>query len=669
MSLNPSSLSSNCQNPSAGKSISGIISVLLLCWLGFSSLSLQAQPGGLKKYYSTNKSAIRDFEDGRKQYDSRQDVKAIKLMESAIQKDSNFIDAWMVLAQIYMDGRAYQDALNCFRKVVTIDPKYLMGVNLVTGDLEFRFGNYEKAQLDYERYLSLNTTASDDTKKEVQAKLKNCAFAINAIKHPVPFTPINLGPGINTDEAEYFPSFTVDQQEIIFTRDVKDTRAMEGHQEDFFISRLKDTTWITARNAGSPLNSALNEGGPSISADGRVLFFTACERPDGHGSCDIYLSQRLPDGNWSKPMNIGPPINTRNWETQPSFSSDGKTLYFIRGTYSQDRSRIADIYMSTFQADMTWSNPVRLSDTINTSGTEESVFIHPDNQTLYFSSSGHPGMGGLDIFMSRRQENGSWGVPVNLGYPINTADDENSLVVSADGKFAYFASGRRGGKGDLDLYRFNLYPEVQPLLVSYVKARVSDAVTGLPLAAQFEIIDVATGKIIVANTTDKRKGEFMACLPAGKNYMLNVNKETYLFYSDYFECKEAKDKQNAYELNIKLQQPKPGEKVVLRNIFFETNKFDLKNESFIELNKLVAFLKSQGSLKIEVSGHTDSKGDKKANQVLSENRAKAVMDYLLAKGIPADRITYKGFGDLKPIASNDTDEGRAQNRRTEFTIR
>ena len=340
----------------------------------------------------------------------------------------------------------------------------------------------------------------------------------------------------------------------------------------------------------------------------------------------------------------------------------------IRGTYTRDRSKLYDIFSSTFQADMTWSNPTPLSDTINSKGIEESVFIHPDNQTLYFSSDGHTGMGGLDIFVSRRQENGRWGAPKNLGYPINTADDDNSLVVSADGKRAYFSSNRQGGFGNLDLYRFDLYKEIQPALVSYVKARVVDAVTGNPLSAQFEIIDVETGKIMVSNTTDKKRGEFLACLPAGKNYMLNVNKETYMFYSDYFECKTANEKQNAFDLLIKLQQPKAGEKMVLKNIFFDVNQFTLKTESSSELNKLVSFLKSQGTLRIEISGHTDNTGDKKANVILSEQRAKAVVNFLIEKGIPTARMTYKGYGDSKPVGTNDTDEGKAKNRRTEFSI-
>lgn len=637
-----------------------MLSLLLL------SISAIGQTGN--KYKSANKSAIRDFEDGRKHYDSRQDAKAIKLFESAIAKDSGFVDAYAILANIYLESRDFASALEYLELAIKADAAWIPVLNKLAGEICFRMGMYDKARQNFIRYKEVIKSPSADQISTVDRLIASCDFALEAVKRPVPFSPVNLGSGVNTAEAEYYPSFTVDQREIIFTRDIKDSRAMAGHQEDFYISMLKDTIWQPAKNAGMPLNSGLNEGAPSISADGRILFFTACERPDGKGSCDIYLSQRLNDGTWSKPINLGAPINTEAWESQPSFSSDGKTLYFVRGGYDRDRNRQYDIYMSIFQMDMTWSSPVKLGENINTVLQEESVFIHPDNQTIYFSSTGHTGMGGLDIFLSRRQENGEWGKPVNLGYPINTAADENSLVVSADGKKAYFASDRKGGFGRLDLYSFDLYQDVQPALTSYVKAIVTDAATGNPLAAQFEVVDLSTGKVVLSNTTDKRKGEFLACLPAGRNYMLNVNKESYLFYSDYFELKNANTRQNAFLLNIKLQQPKPGEKVVLRNIFFDVNKSDLKPESTPELTRLVALLKNQPTLKIEISGHTDSSGDKKANQLLSENRAKSVKDFLVQNGIQADRITYKGYGDARPVASNESEEGRAQNRRTEFTI-
>ncbi len=620
------------------------------------------------KYSTTSKGAIREFEEGIKYYDSKNSEKALAAFEKAISKDSSFIEAHMLKGDVLAEMQKFPEAVASYLRAVRINPVFFPKNLYQLGKLEFKIARYADAKSHLLQFLSLSKGAPEEMIEKSKSIVRSCDFAIIAMRNPVPFDPVNLGAAINTDAGEYYPSFTVDQNEVIFTRDVKDSRSYAGHQEDFYISRLKDTVWQMARNAGAPLNSANNEGAPSISSDGRILFYTACDREGGQGSCDIYLSQRMNDGSWTRPLNLGPPINTGAWETQPSFSSDGKTIYFIRGVYDRNRRMVQDIYSSTFQEDMTWSEPVPLNSLINSPGKEESVFIHPDNQTLYFSSDGLVGMGGLDIYVSRKNAEGEWGEPVNLGYPINTAADENSLVVSADGMTAYFASDRAGGFGDLDLYKFNLYPAVRPLLVSYLKARVIDAVTGMPLAAKFEIIDVESGKVVLSNTTDKKRGEFLACLPSGKNYMLNVNKEGYLFYSDYFECKNATDKQHAFEQIIKLQIPKSGEGVVLKNIFFETSQFALKPESNAELNKLSAFLKANPNLKIEISGHTDSKGDVKANQLLSENRAKSVYDFMVTAGIPAARLTYKGYGDQKPVASNDTETGRALNRRTEFTI-
>ncbi len=622
-----------------------------------------------KQNYSTsNRGAIKSFEDGTAFFDNRQYDAAIRSFETAIMKDPNFIEAYILMAEVYASDRLYVEAIDFYKKGIAINPEFYPNNIYQLASLQFNTGKYEDAILSLESFAKYSQQVSPEKQAQVEQLLRNSKFAIDAIKSPVEFNPVSLGKGVNTKFSEFYPTFTVDQQEIIFTRDITDANAMGGHQEDFYLSKLKDSIWQQSINAGGPLNSSQNEGAPSISADGRILFFTACDRPDGKGSCDIYLTQRMNDGSWSKPLNIGAPINTGAWETQPSFSSDGKTLYFIRGTISRDGGKQQDIWVTSFQKDMTWSEPQMLSDRINTKGKEESVFIHPDNQSLYFSSNGHTGMGGLDIFLSRKQADGSWGNPINLGYPINTYNDENSLVVSADGKQAYFASDRKGGIGGLDLYSFSLHKKAQPLLVSYVKAKVIDAATKEPLSSQFEIIDVESGATIISNSTDKKRGEFMACLPSGKNYMLNVNKEGYLFYSDYFECKTSNERQSAFEVLVSLKKPVAGEKVILKNIFFDVNKADLKSESNYELEKLVSFLKVNNTIKIEISGHTDNTGDKKANLVLSQNRANSVKSFLISKGIPSAQLTSRGYGDTIPVANNDNETGRSKNRRTEFVI-
>lgn len=619
------------------------------------------------EYTTKSKAAIKDYEEAKTLFNANQNLRAVQELQSAIKKDTAFIEAWMMMATVYESMKMPVEAINAYKASFNIKPDFFPYNYYACARLEISTGNYNDALNHFQTYLKFKNP--DRLRRaEVDQYIANCNFAIEAMKHPVPFNPVNIGEGVNTKDPEYYFSFSVDQKKLIFTRDIKDPESMFGHQEDFFMSIYNEGKWQPAIHLDPPLNTSDNEGAPTMSADGRIVFFTACQRQDGKGSCDLYLSGVSDEGKWSKPINIGSPVNTAVWESQPSFSSDGKTLYFSRKVTAKGRQD-SDLFYSVFRDDLTWSNPVSLGDTINTLGNEESMFIHPDNQTLYFSSSGHTGMGGLDIYMSRRNPDGSWGIPVNLGYPINTYENENSLVVSADGKKAYFSSARDKGFGGLDIYVFDLYKEAQPSLTSYVKAKVTDAITGNPLAAKFEIIDVVTGKVMVSNTTDKSRGEFLACLPAGKDYLLNVSKEGYLFHSENFDCSEIKDKQQAFVIDVPLKKITSGASVVLKNIFFDVDKFELKPESFAELGKLITFLNANPTVKIEIGGHTDSTGDKIKNQKLSENRAKSVMDYLLGKGVAATRLTSRGYGDSQPVADNKTEEGRAVNRRTAFIVK
>ncbi|HXC04643.1 MAG TPA: OmpA family protein, partial [Bacteroidia bacterium] len=299
---------------------------------------------------------------------------------------------------------------------------------------------------------------------------------------------------------------------------------------------------------------------------------------------------------------------------------------------------------------------------------EESVFIHPDNMTLYFSSNGHVGMGGLDIYMSKRQPDGDWGEPINLGYPINTYADENSAIIDPAGNLAYLASERTGGYGGLDFYTFELPANVKPEKITYFKGKVYDSVSKKPLEASFELIDLETQKSLYTSISDQGSGEFFMTLPSNKNYMLNVSRPGYLSYSGNFSMKDSTDKSKPFLMDVPLQPIAKDKVEELKNVFFDTDKSSLRSESFAELDKLVAFLNNNKMLTIELRGHTDNVGDKKRNQVLSENRAKAVKDYLVSKGVAKERLTSKGFGDTMPKVPNDSDAHRQQNRRTEYMI-
>lgn len=634
--------------------------------------SCKAQPPG--KYSSTDKKAIKNYEDGKAAYQLNNFETAEKEFLRSVERDPYFVEAWTILGYLYADMGQKQKAVDALKKALEAQPGFYKGGNYFTiATLEMRMGKYEDAKRHYAAYLEMPKKDSNMV-RIASVDILSCDFAINAMKKPVPFNPVNMGPEINTADYEYFPTVTSDDNLFLFTRNIRGSKEdMNSYgQEDFFYSYKKDGKWTPALPVAG-VNTQLNEGAPCLSADGNILFFVACqdaygygEDRKGYGSCDIFYCFRQGE-KWTKPANIGTPVNSKHWETQPSFSSDGRTLYFIRGYMGGDGIKNNDIYMSEVMDDGRWSTPTRLSDKINTPGKEESVFIHPDNQTLYFSSDGHVGMGGLDLYMSKRQPNGEWGEPVNLGYPINTFNDENSLLVSGNGQVAYFASDREGGKGGLDLYYFELDKSLQPERISYMKGKVYDKDTKKPLDAYFELIDLETGKFIVRSYSNPVTGEFLVPLPPNKNYGLNVSKEKYSFFSENFNLIEVPvDK--PYLMDVPLVIPKVDEIISLKNVFFETARFDLKSISTYELDKLVSFLNLNPAIRIEVRGHTDNVGDDKSNLVLSDNRAKSVMNYLISKGIGKDRLTAKGYGETMPVGDNGTPEGRAMNRRTEYKI-
>ncbi len=646
-------------------------SASLLCtlYLVFSTIFLSAQE---RTYSTKSKKAIKAFEMGLKFYEGNKDQEATVYIDKAIQEDDNFIEAHILLADIRFDAKDYEGSLVEFKKVAFINPDFnpVMYYRMALANVKLE--KYEDAYTAIEKF-STYKDVSPEIKKAAIQDYYSIRFAKEAIKNPVPFAPKNLGPEINTENPEYFPSITADNEMLLFTRRLVDKNNPTGFNEDFFYSKKENEKWSIAKNIGLPINTVYNEGAPTISVDGQTIIFTACElfegdygpKRKGLGSCDLFYTF-LNGSKWTNPQNIGGAINSGNWESQPCFSSDGKTLYFVKGIRNQG-NRQQDIYSAILQEDGSWSKATRLSDVINTKGREESVFIHPDGKTLYFASDGHPGFGGLDIFMSKLDENGEWGEPKNIGYPINTSKDENSLLVSSDGKLAYFASDREGGYGNLDLYSFELPQSIRPEIVTYLKGKVYNSKTKAPLEAKFELIDVKNGKTVIQSYSNTGSGDYLVSLPAGKEYALNVSKNGYLFYSENFVLTETKSLE-PFVKDVPLDPIELNGKVILKNIFFETAKFNLKPESTVELNKLFAFLNLNATMKIEISGHTDNVGNKEANKVLSQNRAKAVYDFLITKGITADRMKYVGYGDTQPIASNDDEKGRAQNRRTEFKI-
>jgi outer membrane protein OmpA-like peptidoglycan-associated protein len=626
---------------------------ILLFLLVMLSVNVSAQQ---RRYSTTNEEAIKYYALSNQSLDEHLYDEAIAQLEKAINIDKKFIEAHAQLADVLRMRHMYQPAITHFLKVIELDPEYNRSVYLKIGDCEITSAMYEPALHHLEKYITY-TGITAQNMAYAQKLIADCKFSIQALTHPVAFVPVNMGAEINTAADEYLPVATADESTLIFTRKI-------DNNEDFYKSNKLNNEWQTSVYLSNIINtSAYNEGAQSISQDGKYLFFTGCNRPDGLGRCDIYIAQKKGD-DWAKPFSLSAPVNTSGWEAQPSISADGRTLYFVsnrKGGYGG-----YDIWKSNL-TDKGWGEPENMGPEINTAYDEQSPFIHPDDNTFYFCSNGWPGMGGKDLFISRLGKDGKWAKPENLGYPINSSGDENGLTLTANGSYAFFSSNNLKGFGGYDIYTFELPANLRPNIVTYVKGTVADKKTKAPLEAAIEIIDLQKNIPVYQDYSSEDAGEFLATLSAGKNYGLNISREGYLFYSDNFSLIGLKDKK-AFNLSVQLSPIEVGNKVILKNIFFDTNKFELKAESKAELQKLIEFLQLNKTVRIEISGYTDDVGTHLANVALSEKRANAVYQYLSANGIIVSRLVYKGYGEDQPIMPNTSEENRAQNRRTEFMI-
>lgn len=620
-------------------------------------------PGQQQHVSTKSKIAIDNYNLALRNFSTNQYGRAEQQLLTAINEDTNFIDAYLVLAEVYEDWKKPLNAIEVYHRALPKDEKYYPYGYVRLGNLEYKEGLYENAKSSYSRFLDLEQSNISQIEK-AKIGITRCDYAIELMKHPVEFKPVNLGPRVNSPGDDYWPSLSADEKTLVITRLVRSEEFMKNFQEDFYISHWNDSAWTYMENAGKPLNTGDNEGAQSITGDGRFMVFTACNRGDGLGRCDLYASEKEGE-TWKTPYNLGSPVNTKFRETQPSLTPDGRTLYF-----SSDRpggKGQHDIWVTSIGEDGKWTEPKNLGDTINTDGIEMSPFIHQDNQSLYYSSDGLPGLGGYDLFVSKKDSNGRWQKPVNLGYPINTNRDEIGLIVNSKGDKAYYASDMSDNAGK-DIYEFEMPVQLRPLTVTYMKGKVFDALTYKPLKADFQLIDLETGKMAFNAYSDSVSGEFLVSIPVNRNYMLNVSRKSYLFYSENFALLNVFNSEKPFLKDVPLQPLVAGSTVILKNVFFETDSYLLRDESKIELNKVVKMLKENPSIRIEIGGHTDNTGSAEHNQQLSENRAKSVADFLTASSINASRILWKGYGFNVPVASNDTPEGRAQNRRTEMKI-
>ena len=583
---------------------------------------------------------------------------AISLFKQAIKKAPGFIDAYDALASTYQKKNDLKNAVATYQKILSLKPDHYFSLYEL-GKIYFAKESFDSSEYYYKSFLKVNRT-NDENAKAAEVHLSNISFARQAMANPVDITPINMGPNINSREQEYSPAFAIDEQTMYITRrlgELSNTRP----NEDIFYAEKNGDDWDRIKNLGPPINTIENEGAFSVSSDGHYIFFTSCSRSGGVGQCDIWLTIDK-DGKWSEPMNLQRPVNSKNWESQPSIASNGKVLYF-----TSDRPGGfggTDIWMARF-GNNGWEEPQNLGADINTSKDEQFPFIHSDNTTLYFSSDGHPGMGRSDLFVTHLRPDGTWQTPKNMGYPINTTGYDWNMVVSRDGTTAYYSSDNMpDGKGGLDIYSFQLPEELQAQRVSYVRGTVKDKVTKKPLTANVILTPINGGETM-STYTNRSDGSFLAPLKADIQYALSIDKKGYLYHSEYFDMPNVPSDQ-PFEIEVLLQKIEVGKTVVLSNIFFDTDKYVLRPESKTGLEKLKSYLSENPDIRIEIGGHTDNVGNASHNLTLSQNRAKAVLDYLVKEGIDASRLVSKGYGDTVPVASNDTKEGRAKNRRTEF---
>ena len=623
--------------------------------------------------YTSNKKAIALFNKAIYDAADRKFNEAKNNLLKAIALDNKFLEAHYMFAEINEKQGNKEIAVNHYLKVYEIDENYDDLVYFKIAVFSYRLSEYNQAK----KFMDLFYEKADTIQyvKLSPRRVKTFIdFAYESYNNPVDFEPINMGPNINSKYDEYWASLSIDDKTLVFTRLIPakfnpTNSKKDNFQEDLFVSERDENTneFMPAYPMRSIINTELNEGAQCISGDGKTCVVTCCNRPEGKGSCDLYIMFNR-NGRWTEPENMKS-INTKHWESNPSLSADGRLLYFASGR-PEGFGGIDLWKVRLNEKGEAISAVENLGPTINTDKDDASPAIHPDGKTLYFASDGHPGMGDLDLFVSKLDENGKWSKPKNMGYPINTAGEERSMIVDAKGEIAIFASpGLDRNKKDLDLYYFKIPKETKPTAVNYVKGYVyniknSNRITN----ALCDLINLENNEKIMSTYSDTPTGEFFIGLPIGNDYAFNVSKSGFLFYSENFSLKEIKDPEKPYIINIPLTPIEEGSTVILKNIFFDSDSYELLPESFVELGKLLEYLNNNPSLSIEIGGHTDNQGNKEHNKNLSQNRAKAVYNYLIDNGINKNRLTFAGYDFTKPIAPNDSEEGRALNRRTEFKI-
>ena len=631
---------------------------IIFLLLAFTTLAGSAQSYDPDKI---NKKAVDAFERGLVRLRDGYTKEGIPLIKRAIEIEPNYVDAILSLAGAYGELKDYQSAVEQYEKGRAIDTAYFTYFYLSYSINLAGLGRFNDALQAIEKFLAI-PELNERSRRSGEYRKRTYLFGVQyANKNPAGnyvFAPQNLGDSVNSPRSEYYPSITINDSLFVFTR------RGDGFREDFFESTILDKgKYSAAKLIDGDINYEPSKGAINISHDGEWLLFAGYNFRNGFGDFDLYISYYTPTG-WSEPENLGRSINTEAWESSPSISPDKRALYFSSNRPGGFGGK--DLYVSYRQPNGRWAPAVNMGPTINTGGDELAPFIHADNQTLYFTSDGLPGYGNSDMFLCRKGPNNQWSLPENLGFPINTIESEGSLFVAADGKTCFYASDRSDSRGGLDIYTFELRENVRPARTLYVQGKVYDVKTGKGLPSAVNLTDQKSQQLVSSLQTDET-GHYFITLPVGRDYTFSVNRKGYLYFSENYALSNN-PADSTYRKDIPLQPIELNATMELKNILFETNSAQLQDISIIEINKLLQLLNENPALKVRINGHTDNVGKPADNLKLSAARAKAVVDYLLSKGISADRVTFKGFGDTVPVAANTTEAGRALNRRTEFVV-
>lgn len=642
-----------------------------------------------------SKSARKTFEKAKKLYQKGNSSEAIPLFIEVTEEEPTFPEPFIIMGKIYLKrlenldgqlpgkGRDNSEAMRN-QLIKKVEQSFASAINACKEVDPICYFNLGKVLYIQDRFKEaippldyfVKNADADKYKDQIEvakSDIEDNKFLDKVLNNPVPFN-LKKVEGVSSPNPEYLFCVSPDDEICFYTRVLMPAASNQSgisytpRPREYFYYSERDSVnkrFDDGNPMPAPFNKGGSEGSPTITVDNKYMVFAKVENVDGYENSDLYFSEFKND-DWTPITNLGFNINSpRTWESQPSISADGKTLFFVsdrNNTNPPGEEINLDIFVSYRQPDGSWGKAQSVGNVINSPGQEKTPFIHSDSQTLYFSSNGQRGIGGMDIFFSKMDDSGRWAKPKNIGIPINTSSDDAGFFVSLDGTKGYYTSAM---SGNFDLYEFGLYPEARPQRVALIKGEIKSE-EGEPIVAKVELKNTET-KNVVEVAVDQNTGKYATVATLKNDYVLTVKKEGYAYETKFIDSKDTAVPAKQM-VDFAISPIEEGKSYKLNDIYFATNSYELTRESRLVTDAFVEFLTENPSVSVEIQGHTDNVGNDNDNMVLSDNRAKSVYDYIVSTGVSADRLKYKGYGKTKPIASNDTEEGRSKNRRTVFVI-